>query len=157
MKRRKAVVDHAEVLGVKYANMLLLLKYLDLSVHKDNIVLSPTIWTYPLGKLPSLIKQIVWTILGEESLFGSMNLTLPSLMDLMSVRWHFFDVFSYFTFFDSLHFERFDPLYLLQHINFYHNSARPNYFTIYPYCCYYRYHYCYYYYCCRYYHYYYLY
>ena len=43
MKRRKTVADHAEVLGAKYANMLLLLKHLDLSVHKDNIVLSPTI------------------------------------------------------------------------------------------------------------------
>ena len=38
------------------------------------------------GKLPSLIKQIVWMILGEES----MNSTLSSLMDLMSVMWHFF-------------------------------------------------------------------
>ena len=64
-------------------------------------------------KLPSLIKQIVWAILGEESLFGSMNLTLSSLMDLMSVMWHFFDVLLYFTFFDSLHVQRFDPLYLL--------------------------------------------
>ena len=43
MKRRKAVADHAEVLGAKYANMLLLLKHLDLSVHKENIVLSPII------------------------------------------------------------------------------------------------------------------
>ena len=37
MKKRKAVADHAEVLGVKYVNMLLLLKHLDLSVHKENI------------------------------------------------------------------------------------------------------------------------
>ena len=29
-----------------------------------------------------------------------------------------------------LHLTRFDPLYLLQHINFYRNSTRPNYFTI---------------------------
>ena len=33
-----AVADHAEVLGAKYANMFLLLKHLDLSVHKDNIL-----------------------------------------------------------------------------------------------------------------------
>ena len=34
--------DHAEVLGAKYANMLLLLKHLDLSIHKENnIVLRP--------------------------------------------------------------------------------------------------------------------
>ena len=43
MKRRKAVADYAEVLGEKYAKMLLLLKHLDLSVHKENIVLSPII------------------------------------------------------------------------------------------------------------------
>ena len=43
MKRRKAVADHAEVLGAKYANMLLPQKHLDLSVHKENIVLSPII------------------------------------------------------------------------------------------------------------------
>ena len=43
MKRRKAVADHAEVLGAKYTNMLLLLKHLDLSVHNENIVLSPII------------------------------------------------------------------------------------------------------------------
>ena len=75
------------------------------------------------------------------------------LMDLMSMMWHFFDMFSYFTLFDSIHFQRCNPLYLLQHINSYHKLARPNYFTIYPYCCYY----CCYYYCCRYYYYYYYY
>ena len=79
-----------------------------------------------------------------------MNLTLSSLMGVM---WIFFNKFSYFTFFDSIHFQRFDPPYLLQNINFYHNSERPNYFTIYPYCCYYYY----YYYCCCYYYYYYYY
>ena len=36
--------DHADVLGAKYANMLLLLKNVDLSVDKENnIVLSPII------------------------------------------------------------------------------------------------------------------
>ena len=64
-----------------------------------------------IGKLPSLIKQIVWTIIGEESLFGSMNLSLSSLMDLMSVMQHFYEMFSYSAFFDSIHFQRFDPLY----------------------------------------------
>ena len=29
-----------------------------------------------------------------------------------------------------LHFQQFDPLYLLQHINFYHNFKHPNYFII---------------------------
>ena len=43
MKRRKAAADHVEVLGAKYAKMLLLLKHLDLSAHKENIVLSPII------------------------------------------------------------------------------------------------------------------
>ena len=43
MKRRKAVADHAEVIGAKYANMLLLLKHFDLLVHKGNIALSPII------------------------------------------------------------------------------------------------------------------
>ena len=38
------VADHADVLGAKYANMLLLLKNVDLSVGKENnIVLSPII------------------------------------------------------------------------------------------------------------------
>ena len=31
------------------------------------------IMVWMIGKLPSLAKQIVYTILGEESLFGSMN------------------------------------------------------------------------------------
>ena len=43
MKRREAVADPEEVLGAKYANMLLLLKHLHLSVHKENIVLNPII------------------------------------------------------------------------------------------------------------------
>ena len=43
LKKRKAVADHAEVLGPKYANILLLLRHLDISVHKENIVLSPII------------------------------------------------------------------------------------------------------------------
>ena len=42
-KKRKGVADHPEVLGAKYANMLLLLKHLELSVHKENIVSSPII------------------------------------------------------------------------------------------------------------------
>ena len=42
MKRIKAAEDHVTVLGAKYANMLGLLKNLDLSVPKENITLSPT-------------------------------------------------------------------------------------------------------------------
>ena len=45
MKRRKAVVDHMEVLGEKYANMLWILKHLDSLVTKENISLSPITWT----------------------------------------------------------------------------------------------------------------
>ena len=41
LEKKKGCSDHAEVLGAKYANMFLLLKHLDLSVHKENIALSP--------------------------------------------------------------------------------------------------------------------
>ena len=36
--------------------------------------------------------QIVWTVLGKENLFGSINSAPSSQMGLMIVRWHFFDV-----------------------------------------------------------------
>ena len=41
LKRKKALADHVEVLGEKYANMLLIMKQLDLLVPKENIALSP--------------------------------------------------------------------------------------------------------------------
>ena len=39
LTRRKALADHMDVLGAKYANMLFPLKHLDLLVHKENITL----------------------------------------------------------------------------------------------------------------------
>ena len=57
-------------------------------------------------------KQIVETILGEKSLFGSINLTPSNQMDLMSVMWHYLTLL--FTLpLASLYFQQFDPLYLL--------------------------------------------
>ena len=41
LKRKKALADQVEVLGEKYANMLLIMKRLDLLVPKENIALSP--------------------------------------------------------------------------------------------------------------------
>ena len=43
LARPKAVVDNLKVLGAKYANMLRLLKYLDLLVTEENIALTPII------------------------------------------------------------------------------------------------------------------
>ena len=37
LKQRKALANHVQVLGAKYANMLWLLKHLDFSVPKENI------------------------------------------------------------------------------------------------------------------------
>ena len=37
LEMKKALADHVEALGAKYANMLLLLKHLDLLVPKENI------------------------------------------------------------------------------------------------------------------------
>ena len=45
LKRRKALVDHVDVLGAKYGNMMLLLKHLDLLVPKENIAIIPITWT----------------------------------------------------------------------------------------------------------------
>ena len=49
------------------------------------------------------------TVLGEESIYDSMNLTLSTKIDLMNTMWYSFDILFYLTF--SLHFQRFDPLY----------------------------------------------
>ena len=43
LARAKAVADNLKVLGAKYANMLRLLKHLDLLVPKENIALTPII------------------------------------------------------------------------------------------------------------------
>ena len=40
LEKKKALADHVEVLGAKYASMLLLLKPLDLLMLKENIALS---------------------------------------------------------------------------------------------------------------------
>ena len=52
-------------------------------------------------KLPSMIKQRVWTILGKEILFISMNLKPCSQKDLMTMKWHSFDVLFYLNFWQS--------------------------------------------------------
>ena len=46
-----------------------------------------------MEKLLSMTKQIIKTILGEQSLSGSMNSTHPSQMDLISIIWHSFNIF----------------------------------------------------------------
>ena len=45
------MADNVEVLGAKYADMLWLLKHLDISVLKENIALSPITWTVVLTML----------------------------------------------------------------------------------------------------------
>ena len=60
--------------------------------------------------------------------------SIPShQMDLMRVMWHTL-TFLLTQRLDCPHFQRFDPLHLLQYINLYHYSTLPNYFTIYLYC-----------------------
>ena len=101
----------------------------------------------------TLIDQIdsVDDLRRRESFWQYEFKTLSSLMDLMSVMWQFLTLFLTLPFSIVFIFSGLIHYIYCSTLNVYHYSARPNYFTIYPYCCYFCYYYCYYYYYCHYY------